>query len=365
MKCILAGGGTGGHIYAGVAIAQEFLSQSKSNEVLFVGSTSGLEGKLVPKAGYNLKKINLGKLVGQGLFRKLLTLFQIPIAVFHCIRIIKEFKPDFVVGVGGYAAGPCMIAAKLCGLPIGVLEQNAVMGFTNKLSSKLANYVFTAFDEVPEGVPTSKCIYTGCPARSELKPITNPTDDPFTIFVFGGSQGAAGINKLMPEVAKILKEKNIQVQIIHQTGDRDFESVKSKYSEFGSNADVHKFIYDMQNKYNKASLVICRAGAGTITELGVTQSAAILIPFPQAAQNHQEHNARMIEKANAGKCFLQSQNGTEASPADLAKLIIDLKNDSSLRSTYRKNITQFFKADASKRIVDIMKTDVLKRHPNA
>lgn len=365
MKCILAGGGTGGHIYAGVAIAQEFLSQSKSNEVLFVGSESGLEGKLVPKAGYNLKTIKLGKLVGQGIIQKFITLLQIPIAIYQCIKIIKNFKPDFVLGVGGYAAGPCMIAAKICKLPIGVLEQNAVMGFTNKLSSKLANYVFTAFEEVPKGVPNFKCIYTGCPARSELKAIASPIDDPFTIFVFGGSQGASGINKLMPDVARILKDKNIHVQIIHQTGDRDFESVKRQYSKIDSNTEVHKFIYDMQGKYNVASLVICRAGAGTITELGVTQSAAVLIPFPQAAQNHQEHNARMIEKANAGKCFLQTQNGKDASAHNLASLIIDLKNNTSLRATFRKNITQFFKPNAAKKIVEIMKTDALKRNKNA
>ncbi len=362
MKCILAGGGTGGHIYAGVAIAQEFLSQSKGNEVLFVGSSSGLEGKLVPKAGYQLKTINLGKLVGQGIIRKLMTLFQIPIAVFKCIRIIKEFEADFVVGVGGYAAGPCMIAAKLCGLPIGVLEQNAVMGFTNKLSSKLADYVFTAFNEVPDGVPASKCIYTGCPARSELKIAPEKSDNPFVLFIFGGSQGASGINKLMPDVAKILREKNVNVEIIHQTGEREFEQVKEKYETLKMKAEVHKFIYDMQNKYNQASLVICRAGAGTITELGVTQSAAILIPFPQAAQNHQEHNAKMIEQANAGKCFLQTKNGLDASPGDLAHLIIEIKNNPELRSTYRKNIAQFFKADAAKRIVDVMKTNVLKRH---
>ena len=359
VKLVITGGGTGGHVFGGIAIAQEFLSQSKSNETLFIGSSEGMEVRLVPKAGYKLETLKLGKLVGQSWFKRLSTLIQIPVAILKCYRILKRFNPDMVVGVGGYAAGPCIVAAKFLGIPIGVLEQNSVVGFTNRISAKLANQVFLAFDDIPSGIEASKCVVTGNPARSAMKPCAEKKSSPFNVFAFGGSQGATGINKLLTEAASHLKDLQQSLKFIHQTGERDLAWVQKTYADLQFPAEAYAFIDDMQSRYNDASVVICRAGSGTISELGATQNAAIFIPFPLAAGNHQEINARLVERAGAAKVLIQGQ--TDA--ATLANLIRELHNDSSKLSKMRQSMGQFHKPDAAKRIVEIMKAHALKRSP--
>lgn len=355
MRLVITGGGTGGHIFAGVAVAQEFVSQSKANEVLFVGSQYGLETRLVPKAGFKLETVKLGKLVGQNALTRAMTLFQIPIAILRCMRILRAFKAEMVVGVGGYAAGPCIVAAKLLGIPTGVLEQNSVMGFTNKLSAGLAQHVFLAFDEIPKGAPPEKCVVTGNPARSGLKPAAVKPTKPFVIFAFGGSQGAGGINKMLLEAAKEFLPMKDDIKIIHQTGEREYESVVKQYAEIGFAAEVHKFIDDMQAMYNRASIVVCRAGSGTICELGATRNAAIFIPFPFAAGNHQEVNARVIERSGAAHVLVQGKsNGSE-----LAAMIRKLMNNPQELEQMRSCMEQFYRPDAARRIVDLMKTRAL------
>ncbi len=356
MKMVITGGGSGGHIFPGVAIAQEFLNMSKANDVIFVGSEYGLENKLVPRTGIKLKTLKIGQLVGKSLLRKFLTLLELPIAILKCISVLRKFKADFVVAVGGYAAGPCVIAAKLCGIPLGVLEQNAILGFTNKISSKLATFVFTSFDEIPNGVSASKCIFTGNPSRSGMKPNFQKSTNPFTIFVFGGSQGARGINRMILETAKELLPFKEDIKIIHQTGDKNFDEVKKAYEEIGFPAEIHPFIHDMQAMYNKANLVICRAGSATISELGATQSASLLIPFPFSAGNHQVHNAELIKKKNAG-LMLEETN----EKGILTKIILELKNNPEKLKEYSQNIVHFYKPDAANRILTTMISYVLKK----
>lgn len=355
MNLVITGGGTGGHIFAGVAVAQEFIKQGKANQVLFVGSEYGLETRLVPKAGFKLETVKLGKLVGQSSLTRLFTLFQIPLAILKCFLILRRFKANMVIGVGGYAAGPCIIAARLLKIPTGVLEQNSVMGFTNRISASLASHVFLAFDEVPDGAPRSKCVVTGNPARSTLKPATIKSAKPFVIFAFGGSQGAKGINDLMTDAAKEFLDYKNDIQIIHQTGEREYDNVVKKYAEIGFKAEVHKFIDDMQSMYDKASLVVCRAGSGTISELGATRNAAIFVPFPFAAGNHQEVNARVIERAGAALVLVQGKsNGS-----DLANVIRKLMNNPDELEQMRAKMQHFYRPDAAQRIVDLMKTRAL------
>lgn len=383
MNLAVAGGGTGGHIFAGVAIAQEFKSQSRANDVLFVGSEYGLETRLVPKAGFRLETLKLGKLVGQNFLRKILTLLQIPFAVLKCVRILRRNEIDLVIGVGGYAAGPCILAARLLRIPTGVLEQNAVMGFTNRLSARLAGHVFTAFDEIPAGLPAAKCTFTGNPVRVGLRPeaskqarLNSPPMDgaqsdqarPFTVFAFGGSQGASGINRMMVEAAReFVGEKNT-VRIIHQTGEREFDQVVAAYREMGFPAEVHRFIDDMQSMYDRASLVVCRAGSGTIAELGATKNAALFIPFPFAAQDHQARNAELIERAGAGVMIPQFRKDRDGARADtpgteLAARIRALRDDLATLARMRENIAAFSRPDAAHRIVELMKIHALKRRP--
>ncbi len=360
MRLVIAGGGTGGHIFAGVAIAQEFKSQSLANEVLFVGSEYGLEVKLVPKSGFPLVTLKLGKLVKQSIFRKCLTLFQIPIALLKCIQVLRSFKANMVVGVGGYAAGPCIIAAWILKIPTAVLEQNAVLGFTNKITSIFSTHVFLTFNNIPPSLPARKCILTGNPIRNELKPSFVKPLRPFVVFVFGGSQGATGINQLVVKtLQEIQKLKDIPKEIIsfvHQTGEKNYEWVKKEYENSLLPVEVHRFIDDMQSMYNRASLVICRAGSSTIAELAATRNAAIFIPFPFAAGNHQEYNARLVEKAGGAKVLIESQ----ASGEHLAKMILFFMENPKELEKMRENITGFYRPDAAKKIVEIMKIQAYK-----
>jgi UDP-N-acetylglucosamine--N-acetylmuramyl-(pentapeptide) pyrophosphoryl-undecaprenol N-acetylglucosamine transferase len=356
MNLVITGGGTGGHIFAGVAIAEEFLRQSKANKVLFVGSAYGLETRLVPKAGYDLETLNLGKLVGQPWYVRIFTLIQIPIAIIRCLCILRKFRAQMVIGVGGYAAGPCILAARILGIPSGVLEQNAIMGFTNRISAKLANQVFTAFPKVPSGVESAKCVVSGNPTRSNLKPALAKPVKPFVVFVFGGSQGASGLNTIVSGALEILDKRGRTVSVVHQTGERDFDAIRKKYTELGLNAEVHRFIDDMQSRYNQASLVVCRAGSSTISELGATQNASILVPYPHAAGNHQEFNAKTV--VNAGAALLVLESEPNAAQVMAAKIEALMDSPDQL-DKMRRAAGGFFQPGAAGKIIETMKAHAL------
>ena len=351
MNLVITGGGTGGHIFAGVAIAEEFKSRDARNDVLFVGSESGLETRLVPKAGFRLETLKLGKLVGQGMVARVLTLAQIPFAIMKSMRVLRAFKADLVVGVGGYAAGPCIVAARLLGIPCGVLEQNSVMGFTNKIAASLARKVFVAFNETPAGAPAAKCIVTGNPARSTLKPDRVKPDRPFVIFAFGGSQGAAGINKLMIDAAREFKTAGVDVKLIHQTGEREYEGVVKAYAELGYPAEVHKFIDNMQAMYNQA----CRSSfagraAARSPSWAPRETPRSSFPSLQAAANHQEVNARVVERSGGARVLLQG----ESRGSDLAAVIRTLMDDPAKLEAMREAMSRLYKPDAARRIVESM-----------
>jgi UDP-N-acetylglucosamine--N-acetylmuramyl-(pentapeptide) pyrophosphoryl-undecaprenol N-acetylglucosamine transferase len=343
MNVVITGGGTGGHIFAGVAIAEALQRLYPDTKLIFIGSSEGLETRLVPKAGYILKTLCLGRLVGQRFVSRLKTLLQIPIAIFTAIYYLKKFKAQAIVGVGGFAAGPCIVAGALLRIPIYVLEQNSILGFTNQIATKLARKVFTAFDVIPVGVDSTKCMYTGNPSRTTMVPIEKTKHSKFNIFAFGGSQGATGINKLLTEACQILAAKGYSLEICHQTGPNDFDWVKKYYKSNGIEAMVFSFIDDMQKRYADADLVVCRAGAGTISELAATQNAAIFIPFPFAAQNHQEKNARVVESKGAA-IVLSQRTTTSALLADEIEQLI--KNPTTL-ATMRLNMKQFHTPSAA------------------
>lgn len=356
-RLVVAGGGTGGHIFAGVAIAQELLKTAPGSEVLFVGSEYGLETRLVPKAGLKLESLRVGRLVGQSRLAQLKTLVQIPLAVLRSIAILRRFHADMVVGVGGFASGPCVLAARLLGIRTGVLEQNSIAGFTNKVLAKLAHQVFTAFPEPPPGFPVGKCIYTGNPTRGSLREKRSTGDGPFTIFAFGGSQGATGINKLLTGAVKILRSQGEGIAVIHQTGEKDYDWVMKEYAGI-SGVEVHRFIDDMQACYDRASIVLCRAGSSTISELGATKTPAVFVPFPAAAGNHQEINARAVERAGGARVILQQS----ASAEDLAKVLVEIKNNPAELAEMRECIGQFHRPDAAHKILSVMGKDGLDPH---
>jgi UDP-N-acetylglucosamine--N-acetylmuramyl-(pentapeptide) pyrophosphoryl-undecaprenol N-acetylglucosamine transferase len=353
-RLIVAGGGTGGHILAGVAIADEWVRQTGSPaSVLFVGAEQGLEARLVPKHGYALKLLKIGALNRVGLKTRLLTLLQLPLSFLKALFILISFRPHAVIGVGGYASGPVVLLARflspIFGFRTGIIEQNSVAGFTNRMLGRRVHHVFCAFQGGAAQFSKEKVIVTGNPIRSSLKLLPPASLDPFTLFIFGGSQGALGINSLILDSLPFLKSHGLR--FIHQTGVKDFERVKAGYEREGVAARIEKFIDDMAACYASASLVVCRAGASSMTELASVGRAPIFIPLPTAADNHQEKNAKIFEVQDAAWVVPQgSMTG-----AHFAELILSLKNEPSRIAGVETRIRAFYRPDAAEVIVKTLR----------
>lgn len=323
---MIAGGGTGGHVLAGIAVADAWMSayggaDRSGARVVFVGARGGIEERLVPKAGYPLLLLKVGSLNRVSWSRRLRTLFELPLALLTSLGWIISHRPSAVLGVGGYASGPLVLMARfLPGTFTAILEQNSVPGFTNRMLGRVVHRVFCAFPGMEARFGARKVQLTGNPVRSQMVRLTPAVRDPFTVFIFGGSQGAQGINTLVLDALPLLKEWGISVRWIHQTGEKDFERVRQGYAAAGVPARVEKFIDDMLACYREASLVICRAGSSTLSEIAAVGRASVLIPLPTASDNHQEHNARAF--SDRGAALLVRQQDSKGK--DLARVIRDL-----------------------------------------
>jgi UDP-N-acetylglucosamine--N-acetylmuramyl-(pentapeptide) pyrophosphoryl-undecaprenol N-acetylglucosamine transferase len=308
MKIIIAGGGTGGHLFPGISIAEAFKSREDRNKILFVGSRGGIEEGLIPKMGYDLRTISVSGVMGKPLARKLISLWTIPLGTAASLRINKEFRPDLVIGVGGFASGPVVLAAYLMGIKRAIQEQNAIPGLTNRILGRLSDAIFISFEESKSYFPQEKTILTGNPVRKEfLQGCENTRNgDTFNLLIFGGSQGAHRINEKMVEALDWLEEARDTLRIIHQTGKDDLELVSRDYQRRGFHASVKAFIDDMATCYRDAHLVICRSGATTVSELTACRRASILIPYPHAIHNHQTLNAKALVKAGAARMISNS-----------------------------------------------------------
>lgn len=310
MRVLIAGGGTGGHLFPGIALAEEVTTRHHRNDVVFVGTERGLEARVVPAAGYRLETIPVMGLKGKSLGNFLKALLALPRAILLSWQILRKYRPDVVVGVGGYSSGPVVLMAWLLRIPTAVQEQNALPGFTNKVLGKLARAVFIAFEEARPFFPSKKVHLIGNPIRAKLMDNylrSSQKHEGFTILVFGGSLGAKGVNARVIDALVHLEDLKGQLHFTHQTGKADLENVKKGYADRGFDANVVEFIDDMSGAYAKAELVICRAGATTVSELTVCKKAAILIPFPHATDNHQEINARALVAAGAALMFRESE----------------------------------------------------------
>lgn len=317
-KLLIAGGGTGGHVLAGVAIADEWMkAYGAQASVRFVGARGGIEEKILPRTSYPLRTLRIGALKGGSLLKRFRTLAQLPLSFAASAQELLRFRPDAVVGVGGYSSGPVLLmAAVLRALGLlrahtAILEQNSVPGFTNRVLSRLVQRIFTAFPGLERRMDPKKVFFTGNPVRSQLARVAAATADPFTIFIFGGSQGAMGVNTQVLAAMAELRDLYPRIRIVHQTGDRDFVRVHDTYAKLGllARARVERFIFDMKDCYAQASLLICRSGSSTLAELASVGRAAILIPLPTAADNHQEVNARVFSDRGAALLLKQSADG--------------------------------------------------------
>lgn len=301
MKLLIAGGGTGGHVFPALAIAKEWLAREPGREVVLVGTERGLEAKLVPLAGLPLETIRVAGLKGMGGMKLVRNLAMLAPAMRDAARILRRHPAAVAFGVGGYAAGPMILAAALRGIPTVIFEPNAEVGFTNRVLAKLATRVATAY-EAPARRWGKKAVITGCPVREQFfSCATRQPTPPYRILITGGSQGALPINRAVVDAMERFAARKDQLSIVHQTGERDYNAVRVAYARREINPEVVPFLTNMAERFAWADLIVCRAGAITAAEVAAAGRAAIFIPFGAAADSHQLRNAQEMARAGAGR----------------------------------------------------------------
>ena len=312
MRAILAGGGTGGHVIPALAIANQ-LKKSYGAEVLFIGTARGIENRLVPAAGYELKLVRVGALKNVSLMTRAKTAFDLPRAVWDAGRMLNEFAPNVVIGVGGYASGPAMLAAVVKHIPTLAFEPNVVPGFANRMVARFVSAAAVHFEETAKYFRHAEV--TGVPVRQAFFEIAEKKSGTPTVLVFGGSQGAHAINEAMIRCLPVLQREAPGIHIIHQTGERDYNDALAAYRSFsstasiaaGDSAEVFKFIEDMPAAFARADLVVCRSGASTVAEIAAAGKPAVFVPFPRAADDHQRVNAEALAQAGAAVVVEESK----------------------------------------------------------
>ena len=359
MRVLIAAGGTGGHIYPGIAVAQEIRRRDPAATVRFVGTARGLETRLVPQAGFELSLIDSAGLKNVSLVARMKGVAILPKSFVSARSVIREFGPDVVVGAGGYVSGPVVLMASFMRRPTLVMESNALPGWTNRVLARFVNRAAVSFEQA---LPyfRGKAVVTGNPVRREFFEIPAKQREPgrLSVLVFGGSQGAHAINEAMVAALPRLKELPVALPIKHQTGATDFETVKAAYAAAGWNeqAEVRSYIDNMVSDFAQADLVICRAGATTTAELIAAGKASIMIPFPYAADDHQRKNAEALQAAGAARMIVQQ----ELSGERLAEEIRVLSQDPSQIDRMEEASRRLARGDAAAAAVDLIEGLVKK-----
>lgn len=360
MRVLIAGGGTGGHLFPGIALAEEVVTRHPKNDVVFIGTDRGLEARVVPQNGFVFEPIKSRGLKGMGLVKLLLGLLTLPLSFFSAISLLRKYRPDVVVGVGGYSSGPVVLMAWLLRIPTGIQEQNALPGFTNKVLGKFVNAVFLSFEEARAFFPSAKCHVLGNPIRRGLlENFLRPSvaHEQFTLLIFGGSLGAKGLNSRVVDALPFLDDLKGKLRVIHQTGKNDLEPVKKAYADKQFPADVREFIDDMAGAYLGADLVVCRAGATTLAELTVCKKASVLVPFPFATDDHQAVNAQALVDAGAALMFREQSLTGEL----LAKTIRELKDSPERLAKMQKAAGALGRPEAAREIADVLQQLCLEK----
>jgi UDP-N-acetylglucosamine--N-acetylmuramyl-(pentapeptide) pyrophosphoryl-undecaprenol N-acetylglucosamine transferase len=351
---VIAGGGTGGHIYPGIAIARAIKAQHPEFEVHFVGTPAGLENKIVPREGFPLHHISIGKLnYSGGLLGKVKTLLGFPKAFVQCIALLMELKPQAILGVGGYASGPFVLTASLMGFRTAIWEPNAFPGMTNRWLSWVVGKSFVVFEEASKFLRSQDISQVGIPIRKDVEALAKKdvqkTAQEFHVLVFGGSQGSRGINMVVKEAVLRGGEWLKNTKIIHQTGSLDFAVVSEAYKG-NSSVEAHEYLYQIEKNYEWADLIVCRSGASTVAEVAAAGKPAIFIPLPTSADDHQRKNAESLVQQKAAAMILQPQLTADS----LIQKIEELKNDTQAREEMRKNLTKFYKPQAAEKMAEML-----------
>lgn len=322
MRAILAGGGTGGHVIPALAIAQQ-LQKDYQAQVLFVGTARGIENRLVPAAGYPLQVVKVGALKNVSLITRAKTALDLPRAVWDAGRILAQFRPDVVIGVGGYASGPAMLAATLHRIPTLAFEPNVVPGFANRVVARTVSGAAVHFEETAKYF--RRATVTGVPVRQAFFEITpRAAGEPPTLLVFGGSQGAHSINQALMESVPELRANLPELRILHQTGERDYNDAAAAYAKMGDAVRAFRFIDNMPAFFAQVDLIMCRSGASTVAEITAAGKPAIFVPFPRAADDHQKRNAELLERAGAAIMLEESK----LSSTTLIEAVVSLMKNS-------------------------------------
>ncbi len=343
----MAGGGTGGHLFPGLAVAREFQRRDTMTHILFIGTESGIESRVLPHEGFPLEILPVKGIKGRGPRGLMEALYGVPVSLYSSLRIISRFRPDCILGLGGYASGPFLLAGKMKGIPCAILEQNLRPGLTNRILAWVVRRIFTTFEESASYLPRSKIVQTGNPVRWEALPKISKGEG-FTLFIFGGSAGAHTINLCAIEALDKLRDLASEIRVIHQTGEADFAPIRAAYSSLPFRADVFPFIEKMDEAYARADLVLCRAGATTIAELTNFAKAAILVPYPYAAHDHQRLNAQALKNRGAAEMVLDQELKGE----DLAARIRSLFQNRKRLEAMGQAARALARPEAARRIVD-------------
>lgn len=355
MKMVIAAGGTGGHLFPGIAVA-EVMRDMSDIKITFVGSERGIEQEILRHEGLDHEVLRVGRIKGEGLAGKLKTILTLPRSLWQARQILNRLMPHIVFGIGGYSSGPMILAAFLLRIPRAILEPNAIPGFTNRMLSHFVTRIFIAFPETVSFFgdrKMSKVRLTGTPVRKNLKPKSQiPLENspsnfqrPFHVVVLGGSQGARSLNEAMIKILPLLQQSGRSFKVTHQTGAKDYERIKEAYARSPIEHEVEPFIKDMASLYHQADLVVSRSGASTIAELIETQTPSVLIPYPFAADDHQRYNAQSIVNAGGGEMLLRGQLEEK-----LGERILHLASHKEELKKMRENLSKLRKMPAAQAV---------------
>ncbi|MGB5745813.1 MAG: undecaprenyldiphospho-muramoylpentapeptide beta-N-acetylglucosaminyltransferase [Desulfobacterales bacterium] len=356
LRIVIAGGGTGGHLFPGIAIAKEFMARNSATRVIFISTGNRLERTVLSKAGFDLRSIQVAGIKGRGIWNQIKSVLKIPGAILAAIGLLKNFSPDLTVSLGSYSAGPVVTGAWLMRIPIVIHEQNILPGITNRILSRFADRIYISFENTKSSLNPRKVYWTGNPVRPELLECTDrPKDDTaqetrqdrFTVLIIGGSQGAHRINLAM--IAALGHLQNAErLHFVHQTGEGDEEAVSQAYRGKKVSAEAQSFFDDMAEQYCQADLIICRAGATTVAEITALGKAVIFIPFPYAADNHQMLNAADLANDGAAEIIVEKELTGEL----LSEKIEHYMHHPDALETMAARARRYGKPEAAKNIVD-------------
>lgn len=349
LNIVVTGGGTGGHIFPGIAVAQEFQKRLPQCEIIFVGTGRHLDGSAMTQYGFSTRTIRCSPLKGGSIWRKVKTLAGLPVSLIEAVWLLVRLKPVLVFGVGGYVTGPVVLGAKLLGIPSFIHEQNSVPGMANRKLGGVVDRIFISIPGSERYFNRAKCLLCGNPVRKDILAVApKATIAGAKVVVVGGSQGAHRINEVVPAaLATIQKELPAEFHVVHQTGAADLQSVEVAYRKSGISAEVSDFFTDMGRLYQDAALVVARAGATTLAELTALKKPSVLIPFPFAADDHQRKNGEYLVAAGAAVMFLES----DLTPEKLGREIQAILSDTMRRQTMSDHAGRLAKTEAAEQIV--------------